>query len=342
MLDESPNEQKIFEGRQSFVSFFGKHRAWADHMDDLGLATPSLHKFKNWLYVEGIRGQIDSGSWNEIPEASAIPYWNHKLFALGPSGLIFAALLHSPDSRGRDAYPLCLALHIPTTQLPSELAPLWQFLDDLARDVLAAETQEEVIALHESAPAMLGEVMRTLSPLSTEGPSAAERNRFINSESFSPQRIGLRRFLYWMSQELTNYALPAKVNKTPKPKHCRLPLSSDMGAEALLLWLSLLRSQIKSNTLLICVSPTEHQFCDLLVGTLEPNTTFQFKVGVTSEPLISDIPYNIEMKSIRDLDTVISLFPNTSLDRLPQIIVNDSEHKGNSIFGTLTNRLFKS
>ena len=186
MLDESISELKNYEGQKAFVSFFGKHHAWADHMDDLGLATQSLREFKNWLYLEGIRKQIDSGSWAQLSSESQITCWNHHTLALGAQGLILAVLIQSPDSRGRDAYPLCIAIHFPTAQLPAQLQPLWQLLDDLAIEALQAESQESLILFHGTTLGRLGEVMRTLSPFPPEGPLESERVQFIESEAFQP------------------------------------------------------------------------------------------------------------------------------------------------------------
>jgi len=46
-----------------FVAAFGKHPAWDDHIDDIGLDMDTLIAAKRILYVQGIGGNIDSGSW---------------------------------------------------------------------------------------------------------------------------------------------------------------------------------------------------------------------------------------------------------------------------------------
>ena len=341
MLNESVSELKNYEGQRAFISFFGKHHAWADHMDDLGLATQSLQEFKNWIYLEGIRKQIDSGSWTQLSPESQIKEWNHHILALGAQGLILAILAQSPDSRGRNAYPFCIAIHFPTPQLPAQLQPLWQLLDELSAEALQAKTQEEVISFHEATLSRLGEVMRTLSPFPSEGPPESERVQFIESQAFQPYHQGLRRTLYWISQELSNYAIKAKNTRIPKPKHCRLPLHSDMGSEALTLWLCLLRSQIKESTPLIFTFQKDKQFSDLFVGTLDSSLIFHYKTDTSASPLISEVPYNIDTNLVKAFESLISIFPKASLDRLPQIILNSDDQK-RSMFGNIANRFFKT
>src|SRR5262249_6263883 len=45
------------------VAAFGKHPGWDDHVE-LGLDTTRLAEVRQWLYVEGIAGNVDSGAWD--------------------------------------------------------------------------------------------------------------------------------------------------------------------------------------------------------------------------------------------------------------------------------------
>ena len=62
--------QKVFlrdalHGRV-ILAGFGKHPAWDDHIDDIGLETESLVIAKRVIYSEGIASQISSGAWNQL------------------------------------------------------------------------------------------------------------------------------------------------------------------------------------------------------------------------------------------------------------------------------------
>ena len=114
-----------------------------------------------------------------------------------------------------------------------------------------------------------------------------------------------------------------------------------MGPEALTLWICLLRSQIKSSTLLVFTIQKDEQFSDLFVGPLDPSLIFHYKASPAASPLISNVPYNIDTDLLKTFESLISILPKASLDRLPQIILNSGEEK-KSMFGNIANRFFKT
>ena len=50
----------------AYLSAFGKHPGWNDHIDDLGLDTDALVTAKRLLYVQGISQNIDAGAWDAL------------------------------------------------------------------------------------------------------------------------------------------------------------------------------------------------------------------------------------------------------------------------------------
>jgi hypothetical protein len=56
-LDES------LRGAPGRVALFGKHPSAADHMEDLGIATPSLAAFRQGFYIDGIGGALAKQTW---------------------------------------------------------------------------------------------------------------------------------------------------------------------------------------------------------------------------------------------------------------------------------------
>ncbi|MBX9735945.1 MAG: hypothetical protein K2X32_03385, partial [Phycisphaerales bacterium] len=59
------------------MSAFGKHPAWDDHIDDVGLSTDELVDARRTLYADCIAGSIDSGAWgapDQPPPAWLVDY----------------------------------------------------------------------------------------------------------------------------------------------------------------------------------------------------------------------------------------------------------------------------
>jgi hypothetical protein len=57
---------------------FGKHPAWDDHIDDVGLTTETLVVVKRILYSDGIASQVSSGAWNRLEENGRAREFDHR------------------------------------------------------------------------------------------------------------------------------------------------------------------------------------------------------------------------------------------------------------------------
>src|SRR6201998_2285274 len=57
---------------------FGKHPAWDDHIDDLGLTTETLVITRRILYSEGIASQLASGAWPQLEETGQAIEFDHR------------------------------------------------------------------------------------------------------------------------------------------------------------------------------------------------------------------------------------------------------------------------
>ena len=74
--------QKVFlrdplHGRV-ILAGFGKHPAWDDHIDDIGLETESLVIAKRVIYSEGIASQISSGAWKQLENSGRAMDFDHR------------------------------------------------------------------------------------------------------------------------------------------------------------------------------------------------------------------------------------------------------------------------
>ena len=86
------------------IAGFGKHPAWDDHIDDIGLNTESLVLTKQFLYSEGIATQL--GAWNQIEASGSAVEFDHRfVWGPGPTGDRGGALVFS-GSKGSSSFPI--------------------------------------------------------------------------------------------------------------------------------------------------------------------------------------------------------------------------------------------
>jgi len=99
-----------------FVAAFGKHPGWDDHIDDIGLETDILIAVKRMLYIQGVGGNIDSGSWDKLQENQPIEEFKHEFVWCMDGNLVVGRMWSSQDGKGRTSYPM--AICIQCCQLP--------------------------------------------------------------------------------------------------------------------------------------------------------------------------------------------------------------------------------
>ena len=74
--------QKVFLrdqlGDKVYAAAFGKHPAWDDHIDDIGLVTETMVLAKQLLYSQGISSQLATGAWDEIERTGHSLEFDHR------------------------------------------------------------------------------------------------------------------------------------------------------------------------------------------------------------------------------------------------------------------------
>jgi hypothetical protein len=89
---------------------FGKHPAWDDHIDDIGLTTETLVAVRRILYSEGIASQVSSGAWTRLEERGQALKFNHRFVWSREAQSIIGGIWASRDGKGRDHFPLIVCL----------------------------------------------------------------------------------------------------------------------------------------------------------------------------------------------------------------------------------------
>jgi len=97
-------------GGRIHVAGFGKHPAWDDHIDDIGLATETLVLTKQLLYSEGIATQLASGAWDQIEKSGQAIEFDHRFVWGRNEQAIIGAIWASADRKGRTRFPLVICI----------------------------------------------------------------------------------------------------------------------------------------------------------------------------------------------------------------------------------------
>lgn len=90
------------------VAGFGKHPAWDDHIDDIGLDTETLVLTKKLIYSQGIATQLASGAWDQIEKSGNAIEFNHRFCWSRKSQTIAGAIWASSDGKGRTRFPMII------------------------------------------------------------------------------------------------------------------------------------------------------------------------------------------------------------------------------------------
>ena len=89
---------------------FGKHPAWDDHIDDIGLTTETLVSVRQILYSEGIARQVASGAWARLEERGQALEFDHRFVWSREAQSVIGGIWASRDGKGRTHFPLIVCL----------------------------------------------------------------------------------------------------------------------------------------------------------------------------------------------------------------------------------------
>ena len=125
------------------VAGFGKHPAWDDHLDDIGLNTETLVVAKQLLYSEGIATQLASGAWDKIEISGNCIEFDHRFVWGRDKQSIVGAIWASADRKGRTRFPLVICAQA-DFHGPRAIDLLFEPMERLGSICRAANTQQEV------------------------------------------------------------------------------------------------------------------------------------------------------------------------------------------------------
>ncbi len=109
------------------VAGFGKHPAWDDHIDDIGLDTETLVLTKKLLYSQGIANHLASGAWDQIEKSGNAIEFNHRFCWSRKGQTIAGGIWASSDGKGRTRFPMIIC-----AQLEAEA---WKAIEQLVAPI---------------------------------------------------------------------------------------------------------------------------------------------------------------------------------------------------------------
>lgn len=129
-------------GSRLHVAGFGKHPAWDDHIDDIGVETETLVLAKQLLYSQGIASQLASGAWDQIERIRQSIEFDHRFVWARKDQALVGTILASSDGKGRARFPMvvCIQAEIGALQAIHLYLP---FAESLGKRCKATASRQE-------------------------------------------------------------------------------------------------------------------------------------------------------------------------------------------------------
>lgn len=279
-----------------FLGCFGKHPGWNDHIDDIGVETEELAELKRLLYVQGVGGNIDAGSWEKLPESGRIDRFGHVFLWRRRGSLFFGRLWASTDGKGRSAYPMIVCAQSRGPGLAWVLKAGLPKLLELEQACRAAKTADEIRSAIERALATLrasASGAEEIAPL----PTATKRMTEPGLLGETPE--ALDRVLYIVRRELKVF-MPAKAGSTTvksvdaRPQHLRVPRAEPTPEAAVALWGRFIAEHTGKGTPILAMAPVEHPWVDLVVGEPDEPQFLCMLASASTIPPVTEVPYTID------------------------------------------------
>jgi hypothetical protein len=268
------------------VAGFGKHPAWDDHIDDIGLNTETLVLAKQLLYSEGIASQLASGAWDQLEKSGNAIEFDHRFVWGRDQQAIVGAIWASADRKGRARFPLVVCAQT-ACQGPRAISLLFDPVERLGALCRVAKKQEEIRDAFRQAK-------WEFSGASLPGPSDS---RF--SEMTDSGQISILSALVTLSAGLKNRR-PPDAAKT-SGSHFRLSAISSKAKENLSFWSTYLTTErISSNPPYVVIASNGKGWIDLIIGEPLENDFYCLRANESALPVTST---EIEAKQLHKLES---------------------------------------
>jgi hypothetical protein len=228
---------------------FGKHPAWDDHIDDIGLETESLVITKLILYSEGIASHISSGAWNQLETSRHAMSFDHRFVWGRGSQSIVGGIWASTDGKGRRQFPMIICLQCETGSSEA----VGRFLKAIEGLSFAWKQEKTKLGVHAARDRVFSEIMSSYP---------AARNELF-AEIGDPEENAMLPALITLSDGIKSGAL---LESGGNGKHLRLPGIAASPATNLAFWAGFADRQNTAQTPCLAIAAANARFVDLILG----------------------------------------------------------------------------
>jgi hypothetical protein len=301
----NPKGQDL-SSRRIFVAAFGKHPGWDDHIDDIGLETDAFVAVKRMLYVQGIGGNVDSGSWDKLTNDQLAEEFGHVFFWYIDGNLIVGRMWSSQDGKGRKSYPFVVCVQC--WQLPirwvfkNVLPQLERIEGTCAATTLASDVRTGIHSARQELR-QLAQQCETLPDSIVVYPDALAR--LAERPEMGPNQEGLFRTLYHIDREVGRHRANSASSMALRSTSLRIPASPDTMLENILLWSSFLLDRFGKNTPVLVLMPLRNDWMDIIIGEPTELQLYCLRASLKVIPLTNSIPYNIDSEFIDQANKLI-------------------------------------
>jgi hypothetical protein len=247
---------------------------------------------KRTLYIQGIGGNIDSGAWDSLDEDQRIPQFHHLFISHCAGEVIVGRLWSSSDGKGRTRYPMIAAAHCAALSLSWIIANVVPRLEQIESACLATRDPAAVRSIldlqRQHLRSLISHDAAQVEQLGAHGPLAT----LAAHPDMGDAGRGLLLVLYQIEREWAAFR-PGRTG-APGPRHLRVPVCAASPAQAMVLWLQFLLSQLDRAAPLMVIVPLDAPWADLIAGEPTPSQLFCVRATPAKIPLTTQIPYTLD------------------------------------------------
>lgn len=278
-----------------YLSGFGKHPGWNDHLDDIGVITGSLVMAKAMIY-DGIAHQVESAAWEKGGPARMAAGFDHVIHWRRMHESLTGLMWSSSDGKGRSLYPMITLAHCVGQPFAWQADEVLPALAEVGKKCRATTSSISVVAILNAAQESLRAHLPKSVATPPAGPGVKEWAAF-----YAREPDGLRRILHHLRVNFASFA-PGSLAwcENKKQAHAQsrglrlpmIPLASP--AQSLNAWLSFLATQLDPAVPMLALSPAGGNWMDVIVGEPDDADFLVLRTLPVATPIVTDIPYQLE------------------------------------------------
>lgn len=301
----NPKGQNL-TSKRIYVAAFGKHPGWDDHIDDIGFDTDVFVSVKRILYVQGIGGNVDSGSWDKLIENQLVEEFKHNFFWYLDGSLIVGRLWSSQDGKGRKSYPFVVCVqcwNLPIQWVFTNVLPQLEKIEGSCTATTSANDVRMAVQNAKQELRQLAQQCEASTSSIVAYPDALAK--LAEHPEMGPNREGLLRVLYHIEREVGRYRANSASSMALRSTSLRIPVSQDNMLENVLLWNSFLFTMFGRNIPVLILIPLIGNWIDIIIGEPTALQLYCLRASLKVIPLTSSIPYNISSEFIDQANKLI-------------------------------------